>query len=83
MDDCLFCKIVAGELPAARVYENDRVVAIMDIFPATRGHALVIPRAHAADIHELPLDDLARPLEVANVDRVVEAVQRADRKSVV
>jgi histidine triad (HIT) family protein len=59
MDDCLFCKIVAGELPATRVYEDDRVVAIMDIFPATRGHALVIPRAHAADIHEVSGADLA------------------------
>ena len=53
MDDCLFCKIVAGELPSTRVYEDDRVVAIMDIFPATRGHALVISRAHAADVHEV------------------------------
>jgi histidine triad (HIT) family protein len=59
MDECLFCKIVAGELPSTRVYEDERVVAILDIFPATRGHALVIPRAHAADIHELPGDDLA------------------------
>jgi histidine triad (HIT) family protein len=59
MDDCLFCKIVSGDLPSTRVYEDDRVVAIMDIFPATRGHALVLPRAHAADIHELPEDDLA------------------------
>ena len=59
MDDCLFCKIVAGELPSTRVYEDDRVVAIMDIFPATRGHALVIPRAHARDVHEVAEDDLA------------------------
>ena len=59
MDDCLFCKIVAGELPSTRVYEDDRVVAIMDIFPATRGHALVIPRAHARDVHDVALDDLA------------------------
>ena len=59
MDDCIFCKIVAGELPSTRVYEDDRVVAIMDIFPATRGHALVIPRAHARDVHEVAQDDLA------------------------
>jgi histidine triad (HIT) family protein len=59
MDDSLFCKIVAGVLPATRVYEDDRVVAIMDIFPATRGHALVIPRTHAADIHEVSENDLA------------------------
>jgi len=59
MDDCLFCKIVAGELPSTRVYEDERVVAIMDVFPATRGHALVIPRAHARDVHEVAQDDLA------------------------
>jgi histidine triad (HIT) family protein len=59
VDDCLFCRIVAGELPSTRVYEDDRVIAIMDIFPATRGHALVIPRAHARDLHEVSGDDLA------------------------
>jgi len=65
MDDCLFCKIVAGELPSTRVYEDDRVVAIMDIFPAARGHALVIPRTHAADIHEISAEDLAAAAEAA------------------
>jgi histidine triad (HIT) family protein len=59
MDDCLFCKIAAGELPSTRVHEDDRVIAIMDIFPATRGHVLVIPRAHARDVHEVAGDDLA------------------------
>jgi histidine triad (HIT) family protein len=59
MDDCLFCRIVAGELPSTRVLEDDRVIGILDIFPATRGHALVLPRAHAADIHEVDEADLA------------------------
>ena len=63
--DCLFCKIVAGELPSTRVHEDDRVIAIMDIFPATRGHVLVIPRAHAADVHEVSEDDLAAAASVA------------------
>ena len=58
MDDCLFCKIAAGELPSTRVYEDERVVAIMDIFPATRGHVLVIPRAHATDLHDVSAADL-------------------------
>src|SRR6266704_4820494 len=56
--ECLFCRIVAGELGSTRVYEDDRVIAIMDIFPATRGHALVIPRAHAADVHDVAEGDL-------------------------
>ena len=45
--DCLFCKIVAGEIPSTRVDEDERTVAFMDINPATRGHLLVIPREHA------------------------------------
>jgi histidine triad (HIT) family protein len=57
--DCLFCKIVAGEIPATRVREDDRTVAFMDINPATRGHLLVVPRAHARDLLELPDEDLA------------------------
>jgi histidine triad (HIT) family protein len=63
--DCLFCKIVAGDLPSIRVHEDDRVIAIMDIFPATRGHVLVIPRAHAADVHDVSGDDLAAVAAVA------------------
>jgi len=65
VEDCLFCRIVAGELPSTRVYEDDRVIAIMDIFPATRGHVLVIPRAHARDLHEVSEDDLAAAAVVA------------------
>jgi hypothetical protein len=42
--DCLYCKIVAGEVPSTRVFEDERTVAFMDINPATRGHLLVIPR---------------------------------------
>ncbi len=57
--DCLFCKIVAGEIPATIVGEDERTVAIMDINPATRGHVLVIPRTHAADLLEIEIDDLA------------------------
>jgi histidine triad (HIT) family protein len=63
--DCLFCKIVAGELPSTRVHEDDRVIAIMDVFPATRGHVLVIPRAHAADVHEVSEEDLAAAAAIA------------------
>jgi histidine triad (HIT) family protein len=57
--DCLFCKIVAGEIPATRVDEDERTIAFMDINPATRGHLLVIPREHAKDLLEIDLEDLA------------------------
>jgi histidine triad (HIT) family protein len=56
--DCLFCKIVDGEIPATRVYEDERTIAFMDINPATRGHLLVIPRAHASDLTEVSAEDL-------------------------
>ena len=57
--ECLFCKIVAGEVPSTRVYEDERTVAFMDINPATRGHLLVVPRAHARDLLSIDSEDLA------------------------
>ena len=57
--DCLFCRIVAGELPSVRVHEDERTVAFMDIAPATRGHVLVVPRSHADDVHDIDPVDLA------------------------
>jgi histidine triad (HIT) family protein len=56
--NCIFCKIVAGELPATIVDEDERTIAFMDISPATRGHALVIPRAHSADLLSIEPQDL-------------------------
>jgi len=63
--DCLFCKIVTGEIPATIVAEDDRTIAFMDINPATRGHALVIPRTHARDVHEIDPEDLKAVAAVA------------------
>ena len=57
--DCLFCRIVAGKLDATIVAEDERTVAFMDINPATRGHALVIPRTHSRDLAQIDPDDLA------------------------
>lgn len=57
--DCLFCKIIAGELPGTIVAEDERTVAFMDINPATRGHLLVVPRNHAANLLEIDDEDLA------------------------
>lgn len=58
-DDCVFCKILAGELPGDVVAENELAFAFADINPATRGHTLVIPRTHVADVHEIAAEDLA------------------------
>ena len=57
--ECLFCKIVAGELPATIVDSDERTVAFMDINPATKGHALVIPREHTPDLLAIDEEDLA------------------------
>ncbi len=59
-DDCIFCKIVAGDLPSEIVQEDEHTIAFMDINPWTRGHALVIPRNHSKDLYEAPEEDLAR-----------------------
>ncbi|HVR05641.1 MAG TPA: HIT family protein [Solirubrobacteraceae bacterium] len=56
--DCIFCKIVAGELPATIVDEDERTIAFMDINPATRGHALVVPRRHTRDLLEIEPEQL-------------------------
>jgi histidine triad (HIT) family protein len=59
-EDCIFCKIAAGELPAEVVAEDDHTVSFMDINPWTRGHALVIPRNHSRNLLEIDDEDLAR-----------------------
>ena len=57
-EDCIFCKIVAGEIPSERIAEDDHTVSFMDINPWTRGHALVIPRNHSTNLYEVGEDDL-------------------------
>ena len=59
MDDCIFCKIVKGDIPCTKVYETDRVLAFADINPIADGHTLVIPKAHAENIWEISPEDLS------------------------
>jgi histidine triad (HIT) family protein len=63
--DCIFCKIIAGELPSQVVDSDDRTISFMDISPATRGHALVVPRNHARDLLEIDHDDLEATIVAA------------------
>ena len=63
--DCLFCGIVAGDVPAQIVDSDEHTVAFMDINPATRGHALVVPRAHADDLMDVSDEDLERTMPAA------------------
>ena len=52
--DCIFCKIINGDLPSKKLYEDDQVIAIMDAFPTVEGHVLIIPKIHYSDFTELP-----------------------------
>jgi histidine triad (HIT) family protein len=73
MNDCIFCKIVAGEIPAIKVYENEHVLAFMDIGPIVKGHALVIPKAHHNPLADTP-DEVLAPVMSA-VRLVAKAMQ--------
>ena len=63
--DCIFCKIVAGELPTRKVDEDDRTISFLDINPGTHGHTLVIPKEHARDLLEIAPEDLAAVVQAA------------------
>lgn len=65
MSDCIFCKIIAGEIPSTTVYEDDYTKAILDVNPAARGHVIVLPKAHAANIFEIDDDSLSKAMCVA------------------
>jgi histidine triad (HIT) family protein len=64
-DDCIFCKVLAGELPSEKIYEDDYAVSVMDINPWTRGHAVVVPRKHAKNLFEIEDDELAHVVQAA------------------
>jgi len=65
MDDCIFCKIIKGEIPSYTIYEDEVVKVFLDINPVTNGHALVIPKKHFKDFEEIDLDTLAHMDKVA------------------
>jgi len=64
-EDCIFCKVVAGELPAEKVAEDEHTISFMDINPWTRGHALVIPRQHARNVYDITDESLAQTMSAA------------------
>lgn len=73
MTDCLFCKIVAGEIPSNKVYETDKILAFLDITPVNEGHTLVIPKEHYENIFEIPDDILAfLAVELKHLSRAVQ-----------
>jgi histidine triad (HIT) family protein len=79
--DCIFCKILTGEIPATIVGEDERTVTFMDINPATRGHMLVIPRAHAEDLLSVDPEDL-QAVALASQRQAVIAKERLGAEGV-
>lgn len=63
--ECIFCAIVEGKIPSAKVYENDHVFAFMDIAPANPGHLLIIPKQHYRNIFDMPADVGSKIMEAA------------------
>ena len=72
--NCIFCKILAGEIPSAVVYEDDDFKAILDVNPAVRGHVIILPKNHAANIFELPDEDASKVMVVAK--KIAAAVRK-------
>lgn len=75
MPDCIFCKIIAGELPSSKVYEDGEVVAFLDIYPTRPGHTLVVPKIHCDDVVGCDPTALARMIQVAQ--KIAPAVVKA------
>lgn len=64
-ENCIFCKIANGEIPSRTLYEDDRFRVILDLGPATKGHALILPKNHYADLFALPEDEAAEAAKLA------------------
>lgn len=64
-NDCIFCKIANGEIPTRSIYEDEDFNVILDMNPATKGHALILPKDHAANLFELPDDTAAKLMPLA------------------
>lgn len=79
MEDCIFCKIIAGEIPSTKVYEDDKVFCFLDIAPINKGHTLVIPKKHAENLYSIPRDDLAFCVEACqSMAKALKASLRCD-----
>lgn len=78
-DNCIFCKIANGEIPSATLYEDEDFRVILDLGPASRGHSLILPKKHAANLFELPDETAAKVLTIAKkVGNVLKEGLHAD-----
>ena len=74
MEECLFCKIVKGELPSSKIYEDEYTLAFLDLFPVNKGHSLVIPKEHYETIFDVPSEILSKVSSV--MKNVADAVKK-------
>lgn len=74
-NDCIFCKIVSGDIPSVTIYENDEFKVILDRFPASRGHILIVPKAHIENIYEIEPECAGRLFELTT--RFASILKRA------
>ena len=65
MADCIFCKIIAGEIPSYTIYEDEEFKVFLDINPASKGHALIVPKVHYANIYDIDEEVVARAMKLA------------------
>ena len=65
MDNCIFCKIISGDIPSAAIYEDDEFKAILDRFPSNPGHVLILPKKHYSDIFEIDEETAGRLFKLA------------------
>lgn len=79
-DDCLFCKIVKGEVPSNKLYEDDDILVMMDAYPNVVGHSLVIPKKHYEDIYEVPDEVLLKMFKVGK-KMTKELMTKLDKKA--
>lgn len=75
MSDCIFCKIIKGELPCVKVYEDAEVTAFLDIHPVNHGHVLVVPKQHFVNIMDTPADVLGKMMAVTQ--KIAPAILKA------
>jgi len=73
-ENCIFCKIIKGKIPAYKVYEDDFVLAFLDIYPASKGHTLVVPKKHVTRLKDLSDEELAKFWR--GVKKVIEKIEK-------
>ena len=75
MSDCIFCKIIAGQIPCSKVYEDEDFIAFLDIAPANKGHTLVVPKKHYGSLLDAPEELAASMMRIAH--KIAKAVKKA------